>query len=76
MDYRPPPFSRSGFERRFFELAREAGLPVPSMAFNEEGYELDVYWQPERFAGEKAPGASLGDAGLNLDQAAGERAAD
>jgi hypothetical protein len=48
--YRPPPFSRSGLERRFFELAREAGLPAPSMGFNEEGYELDVYRQPERFA--------------------------
>lgn len=48
--YRPPPFSRSGLERRFFELVQEAGLPTPSMGFNEEGYELDAYWQPERFA--------------------------
>ncbi len=48
--YRPPPFTRSGLERRFLELLRDAGLPAPSTAFNEMGYELDVYWQPERFA--------------------------
>jgi uncharacterized protein DUF559 len=47
--YRPPPFNRSGLERRFLELAREAGLPVPSTGFNVAGYELDVYWERERF---------------------------
>jgi hypothetical protein len=48
--YRPPPFTRSGLERRFLELVREAGLPLPAMNFNEEGYELDAYWRRERFA--------------------------
>jgi Transcriptional regulator, AbiEi antitoxin len=48
--YRPPAFTRSDLERRFLELAREAGLPPPSMNFNQDGYELDAYWRPERFA--------------------------
>lgn len=48
--YRPPPFTRSGLERRFLELVEKAGLPTPSTGFNELGYELDVYWQAERFA--------------------------
>jgi hypothetical protein len=48
--YRPPPFNRSGLERRFLELAHRAGLPRPSTGFNVAGYELDVYWEPERFA--------------------------
>ena len=47
--YRPPAFTRSGLERRFFELTREAGLPTPSMNFNVEEFELDAYWEPERF---------------------------
>jgi hypothetical protein len=48
--YCPPPFTRSGLERRFLELVEKAGLPTPSTGFNELGYELDVYWQAERFA--------------------------
>lgn len=48
--YRPPPFSRSGLERRFLDLVRGAGLPTPSTGFNAFGYELDVYWERERFA--------------------------
>jgi hypothetical protein len=27
--YRPPPFTRSGLERRFLELVEKAGLPSP-----------------------------------------------
>lgn len=45
-----PAFTRSRLERRFLDLVRQADLPVPSMGFNEGGYELDAYWQPERFA--------------------------
>lgn len=45
-----PAFTRSRFERRFLDLVKGAGLPTPSMNFNEGGYELDVYWQAERFA--------------------------
>ncbi len=48
--YRPPPFTRSGLERRFLELVEKARLPTPSTGFNELGYELDTYWQAERFA--------------------------
>jgi hypothetical protein len=46
--YRPPPFTRSGLERRFLDLAEEAGLPKPATAFNELGHELDVYWPEQR----------------------------
>lgn len=45
-----PAFTRSRLERRFLDLVRKAGLPVPSTGFNEGGYELDAYWQSERFA--------------------------
>jgi hypothetical protein len=48
--YRSPPFTRSGLERRFLELVQRAGLPRPSTGYNVAGYELDVYWEPERFA--------------------------
>jgi len=45
-----PAFLRSNLERRFLRLVKEAGLPAPSMNFNVAGYELDAYWEPERFA--------------------------
>lgn len=48
--YRPPPFTRSGVERRFLELVHEAGLPRSATGFNECGFELDVYWPEHRFA--------------------------
>jgi hypothetical protein len=48
--YRLPGFTRSGLERRFLGLIRNAGLPPPSMNFFTAGYELDAYWQAERFA--------------------------
>ena len=49
--YRPDPtFTRSRLERRFRDLVRRAGLPPPSMNFHEGEYQLDAYWQPERFA--------------------------
>ncbi|HYJ21696.1 MAG TPA: type IV toxin-antitoxin system AbiEi family antitoxin domain-containing protein [Solirubrobacterales bacterium] len=47
---RDPVFVRSKLERRFLGLARKAGLPTPSMNFNVAGYELDAYWEAERFA--------------------------
>lgn len=46
--YRPPPFTRSGMERRFLDLVDEAGLPKPITGFNELGHELDVYWPEHR----------------------------
>jgi hypothetical protein len=48
--YQPPPFTRSGFERRFFEAMLRAGLPRPATNFVAAGFELDVYWPQYRFA--------------------------
>jgi hypothetical protein len=45
-----PAFIRSKLELRFLELARAAGLPPPAMNFNVAGFELDAYWERERFA--------------------------
>jgi very-short-patch-repair endonuclease len=47
--YAPVPFTRSGFERRFFEAVVRAGLPRPATNFVEAGFELDVYWPEHRF---------------------------
>lgn len=48
--YRDPAFTRSGLERRFLQLVREAGLKRPSTNVFVEGYELDAYWEEELFA--------------------------
>jgi hypothetical protein len=48
--YRPTSFTRSGVERRFLALVKEAGLPQPRTCFVEHGFELDAYWPEERFA--------------------------
>lgn len=48
-DYRPPPFTRSEFERRFHAAVLAAGLPRPAVNFNVAGLELDVYWPEHRF---------------------------
>lgn len=48
--YQPVPFSRSGFETRFFEAVLAAGPPRPATNFAEAGFELDVYWPDLRFA--------------------------
>jgi hypothetical protein len=48
--YAPVPFTRSVFERLFFEAVLEAGLPRPATNFVEAGFELDVYWPEQRFA--------------------------
>lgn len=48
--YRPSPFTRSGLEKRWFELVLAAGLPRPRMNYVEEGFELDCYWPKYRFA--------------------------
>jgi very-short-patch-repair endonuclease len=44
-----PAFERSKLERRFRRLVKGAGLPTPSMNLNVVGYELDAYWERERF---------------------------
>jgi Transcriptional regulator, AbiEi antitoxin len=45
-----PAFLRSKLEGRFLALVRRKGLPAPAMNLNVLGYELDVYWEAERFA--------------------------
>jgi very-short-patch-repair endonuclease len=44
----PPPFTRSEFERRFFERLREEGLPIPAVNTWVEGHEVDLYWPDRR----------------------------
>lgn len=45
-----PAVTRSRLEKRFLGLVREAGLPLPAMNLNVAGFELDAYWERERFA--------------------------
>jgi hypothetical protein len=48
--YRPEgKFTRSGLERRFLALVRDAGLPEPSMNSFVAGHEVDAYWPDARF---------------------------
>jgi very-short-patch-repair endonuclease len=42
-------FTRSGLERRFRELVREAGLPEPATNLFVAGHEIDAYWADHRF---------------------------
>jgi hypothetical protein len=44
-----PVFTRSGLERRFLEVVTAAGVPLPSMNAFVAGYELDAFWEAERF---------------------------
>jgi very-short-patch-repair endonuclease len=44
-----PVFTRSGLERRFLEIVRQAGLPEPAMNRFVAGHEIDAYWEAERF---------------------------
>ncbi len=48
--FRHPAFTRSGLERHFLALVRDAGLPMPSVNVFVNGFELDMYWERERFA--------------------------
>lgn len=47
--YREPSFTRSELERRFLRHVRRSGLPVPSANVFIAGYEIDMYWENERF---------------------------
>jgi predicted transcriptional regulator of viral defense system/very-short-patch-repair endonuclease len=48
--YRPDlAVTRSNLERDFRRLVRKAGLPMPSANFNVAGYEIDAWWEEERF---------------------------
>jgi hypothetical protein len=44
-----PIFTRSGLERRFFEVVTTAGLPAPAMNSFVAGHEIDAYWAEARF---------------------------
>jgi hypothetical protein len=44
-----PVFTRSGLERRFLEVVREAGLPEPAMNHFVAEFEIDAWWEDERF---------------------------
>ena len=44
-----PAFERSKLEGRFRRLVKRAGLPAPAMNLNVLGYEVDAYWEAERF---------------------------
>jgi hypothetical protein len=46
---RDPAFVRSRLEGRFRRLVKKAGLPAPAMNLNVLGYEVDAYWEAERF---------------------------
>lgn len=48
--HREPCFTRSGLERRFLELVRASDLPMPAANAYVAGFELDAYWEAERFA--------------------------
>lgn len=48
--HREPAFTQSGLERRFLQLVRKAGLPMPAANVFVEGFQLDMYWERERFA--------------------------
>jgi very-short-patch-repair endonuclease len=48
--YRPEPaVLRSDLEKRFRNLLRDSSLPLPSHNVNVGAYELDCYWEHERF---------------------------
>jgi very-short-patch-repair endonuclease len=47
--YERPIWSRSEFERRFFDRLVDAGLPRPATGWNEVGHEIDIYWPEHRF---------------------------
>jgi hypothetical protein len=45
-----PAFLRSRTEKRFLDAVGRAGLPAPATNVNVAGFELDAYWDRERFA--------------------------
>jgi len=46
--YRLAPLTRSGLERRFVDVCRKAGLPLPTINARVEGYEVDALWRSAR----------------------------
>jgi hypothetical protein len=48
--HREPSFTRSGLERHFLGLLRDSDLPMPAVNVYVCGFEIDAYWEAERFA--------------------------
>jgi hypothetical protein len=48
-DYRgSPPITRSELERRFYDLCRDAGLPLPAANVLAAGIDVDMTWYEQR----------------------------
>jgi hypothetical protein len=47
--YRETGFTRSGGEKKLLAVLADAGVPRPAVNNFIEGYELDFYWERERF---------------------------
>jgi hypothetical protein len=48
--YRQPVFDRARSELLFLDAIHDAGLSLPSINLWVAGYEIDAYWEEERFA--------------------------
>lgn len=48
--YRDPAFSRARSERLFLAMVKKAGLPRPAINTWVDKFEIDAYWETERFA--------------------------
>jgi very-short-patch-repair endonuclease len=48
--YRDPVFSRARSERLFLAMVKKAGLPRPAINTWVDKFEIDAYWEAERFA--------------------------
>jgi hypothetical protein len=47
-----PADTRSELERRFLDLCRDAGLPLPALNVSLAGFEVDAYWPQARLVAE------------------------
>jgi aryl carrier-like protein len=48
--YRNPVTDRARSELLFLDAIKKEGLPTPAINTFIAGYEIDAYWEPERFA--------------------------
>lgn len=48
--YRQPVFDRARSELLFLDLVKKAGLPLPILNTWVDKFEIDAYWEAERFA--------------------------
>ena len=66
-DYRPPPFTRSGLERRFFDLCDRSGLARPATNLFMAGQEVDMAWPEHKLIVERGKGTILVDGDLFVE---------